>query len=249
MAAPRKAGGGEPHRARALLKEFGIGTSTIGDRSATTAAYGDRALTVPSPDGKSQHAVWATKDITDVDGLAAKLLVREHGSQYQPSPDEIAAQAAILRGAGGASYSDDAALLAQAHQQQNLVNQLYFQRMEGAEALIDKAKADEAFRARVAPMMGFSPAPEPAPVGKPAAAAVEAAAANPGAVNPEVDNWWTASAPELSDVPVLKEIPRYGLVGAGAIGAGALAYHLMATGQQQQDPAAYAATVQAMNAY
>jgi hypothetical protein len=70
-----------------------------------------------------------------------------------------------------------------------------------------------------------------------------------GVLKPEVNDWWTAHMPELKDVPVLNAIPNYGYAGAAAAGAGALAYHLMANGLQQQDPAAYATTVQAMNAY
>ena len=232
------------HAARELLKQFNIGRDVYGDRAGVTAAYGDQALTVPSPDGKHRHAAWAPAAIDDVDALAGEMLKRQHGKDYKASPDDVAAMAAQLR-----EYGDDEAVMAQAHQQQALANQLYYQRMEGAEALLDAAKKDEALRAQLAPMMGFTPAAEPAPVGKPAAPAAAAQAANPAAIPPEVDNWWTASAPELKDVPVLADIPRWGYVGAGAIGAGALAYHLMAAGQQQNDPAAYAAAVQAMNAY
>jgi hypothetical protein len=67
----------------------------------------------------------------------------------------------------------------------------------------------------------------------------------------------TVLKPEVNDaatfqMPYLKDMPLWGHglgAGAAAAGAGALAYHLMAGGQQQQDSAAYAATVQAMNAY
>ncbi|MCE2835442.1 MAG: hypothetical protein LW834_00320 [Cyanobium sp. 49614_E6] len=71
------------------------------------------------------------------------------------------------------------------------------------------------------------------------------------------DKYGTVLKPEVNDattfqMPYLQDMPLWGhAIGAGsaAAGAGALAYHLMVAGQQQQDPAAYAATVQAMNAY
>jgi len=65
-------------------------------------------------------------------------------------------------------------------------------------------------------------------------------------LKPEVNDAATFEMPYLKDMPLW----QHGLgAGAAAAGAGALAYHLMAAGQQQSDPAAYAATVQAMNAY
>jgi hypothetical protein len=73
-----------------------------------------------------------------------------------------------------------------------------------------------------------------------------------GVIKPEADNWWTASQSELKDIPVLGGLPRWGLaaLGGGTTAATAgLAYHLMAQGQQQSDPVAYASAVQAMNAY
>jgi len=65
-------------------------------------------------------------------------------------------------------------------------------------------------------------------------------------LKPEVNDAATFEMPYLQDMPLW----GHGLgAGAAAAGAGALAYHLMAAGQQQSDPATYAATVQAMAAY
>ena len=240
------------HKARALLEKFGVGKSTIGDRMLGTAAFGDAALTVPSPDGKSQHMVWATK-AGGLEGAAAGLLKRS--GITNPTPEQLDGAMSELRAAGGDRYPDDAALTRQAMVQQNLAAQGRYQRLEGIEAFMDQAKKDEKFRAEVAPYMGFSPAPEPAPVGKTPSPEVAAAAAVPAPaapINPEVDNWWTASQPELKDIPVLGGLPRWGLaaLGTGATAATVgLAYHQMAKGQQQSDPVAYAAASQAMNAY
>ena len=67
----------------------------------------------------------------------------------------------------------------------------------------------------------------------------------------------TVLKPEVNDaatfqMPYLKDMPLWGHglgAGAAAAGAGALAYHLMAAGQQQPDFAAHAAAVQSLNAY
>lgn len=238
------------HKARALLEQYGVGKSTVGDRMLGTAAYGDAALTVPSPDGKAQHMVWATKTASLDD--AVRGLLKRSGIE-NPTAEQLEAGLSQLRAAGGDRYATDEALLGQARVQQNLAAQGRYQRLEGIEAFMDQAKGDEKFRAEMAPFMGFSPAPDPAPVGKPPPADVAAAAATGSpAVNPEVDNWWTATQPELKDIPVLGGLPRWGLaaLGAGTTAASAgLAYHLMAQGQQQSDPVAYAAAVQQMNAY
>lgn len=53
-------------------------------------------------------------------------------------------------------------------------------------------------------------------------------------------------------MPYLKDLPLWAHAtgaGAAAAGAGALAAHLINSGQQQQDPAAYAAAIAAMNRY
>jgi hypothetical protein len=240
------------HKARALLEQFGVGKSTIGDRMLGTAAYGDAALTVPSPDGKSQHMVWATK-AGGLEGAAAGLLKRS--GITNPTPEQLAGAMNELRAAGGDRYADDAALAAQAMVQQNLAAQGRFQRLESVESFMDQVREDEKFRAEVAPYMGFNPAPEPAPIGKDPTAnevAAQAPALTEGTsapVKPEVNDWFTATVPELVDVPVLGGIPRWGYLGAAGAGGAALAYHLMAGGQQQSDPAAYTAAVQAMNAY
>lgn len=324
------AGDRKAHRARALLEQFGVGNSTIGDRQLTEAAYGNRALTVPAPNGRGTHAVWAHKGIGEVDQLAAELIKRERGARHQPSAEEIAAGVAQLRAAAGGAYGDDAALLQQARLQQRLVGQAFRQRQEAVEQVIDLASENPNFRQQLLPYMGIDPAalnarpaaaggdpawvmeaarqqaqgagysaasreaelreatlraehaaaledaqrmidaakvapqpPPPAtanaaastpPPGGDAAAAAAAARtnANPEVIPPEASNWWTATAPELKDIPVLKHIPNWGSVtaaGAGAAGAGALAYHLLMTGQQQRNNAEYAAQVQAMNAY
>lgn len=340
------------HRARALLKQFGVGKSTFADRQLTAAAYGDEALMVDASNGRTQHAVWAHKGIGGLDQLAAELIKRERGAKYQPSAEEIAAGVEQLRAAGGSVYGDDAALLAQAQRQQALVSQAFHHRQEAVEQALDLAQQNPDFRQKLLPYMGIDPAvlnarpaaataagdpawvaeaarqqaygagrsaanhdhaavmdavrqqaygagrtaadlehtaamaaaqeqhaaamaeaqrmidaakvtPQPPPpaTGNAAAStpppggnapAADAAAktnANPQEIRPEVDNWWTASSPLLKDVPVLKNIPNWGYVGAGAAGASALAYHLMTVGQQQQNNAAYAAQVQAMNAY
>jgi hypothetical protein len=238
------------HKARALLRQYGVGESVIGDRMLGTAAYGPAALTVPSPDGKAQHMVWAT-EAGGLEGAARGLLKRS--GITKPTPEQLEASLSQIRSAGGERYATDEALLGQARAQQNVASQGFFQRMEAIEGFMDKAKGDEKFRAEMAPFMGFSPAPDPAPVGKPPPAEAAAAAATGSpAVNPEVDNWWTATQPELKDIPVLGGLPRWGLaaLGAGTTAASAgLAYHLMAQGQQQSDPVAYAAAVQQMNAY
>ena len=238
------------HKARALLEQYGVGSHTYGDRALGTAAYGDAALTVPSPDGAKEHMVWAT-EAGGLEGAARGLLKRS--GIKKPTPEELEASLNEIRAAGGDRYATDEALLAQARAQQNVASQGYFQRMEAVERFMDKAKEDEKFRAEMAPYMGFSPAAEPAPVGKPPSPEVAAAAATGSeAINAEVDNWWTASQPELKDIPVLGGLPRWGLaaLGAGTTAATAgLAYHLMAQGQQQSDPVAYAAAVQAMNAF
>lgn len=314
----------EVHRARELLEQYGVGFDVTGDRSLTTAAFGDRALRVPSPNGKGQHVVWASKYQKTVEDVAKELLKRDYGRDHKPSAEEVATQLQVLRAAGGELYPDDDALMAQARLQQKLVAQASFQRMEGAERLLDLAREKADLREQLLPMMGVDPAVLNAkPAGDPAwvveatrqqaygagrsAAALEHAAAmaaaqethaaalaeaqraaaaervrpqssppatenasattpppggngpaadaankqaaNPDAVKPEVNDWWTATSPLLKDIPVLKDIPNWGYVGAGAAGASALAYHLMAAGQQQQNNAAYAAQVQAMNAY
>lgn len=296
------------HRARELLKKYGVGFDVKGDRSLTTAAFGDRALRVPSPNGKGQHVVWASQYQQTVEDVAKELLKRDYGRDHQPSAEEVATQAQALRAAGGELYPDDDALMAQARLQQKLVAQASFQRMEGAERLLDLARDKADLREQLLPMMGVDldairaegrsvadlehaaamtaaqeahavalaeaqraadaarvmpqpspPATEnasattPPPGGNgPAADAANKQAANPDAVKPEVNDWWTATSPLLKDIPVLKDIPNWGYVGAagvGLAGGGALAYHLMAAGQQQQNNAAYAAQVQAMNAY
>ena len=277
------------HPARALLEKYGVGKSVIGDRMLGRAAYGDAALTVPSPDGKSQHMVWAVKP-GDLTGAATELLKRsgitnptpeqlkgamselraagkagglegaaagllKRSGIIDPTPVQLKGAMSELRAAGGDRYPDDDALTKQAMVQQNLAAQGRYQRPEAIEAFINQAKSDEQFRAEVAPYMGFSPAPEPAPVGKTPSPEIAAAATAPVAsapINPEVDNWWTASQPELKDIPVLGGLPRWGLaaLGTGATAATVgLAYHQMAKGQQQSDPVAYAAASQAMNAY
>lgn len=71
------------------------------------------------------------------------------------------------------------------------------------------------------------------------------------------DKYDTVLKPEVNDaatfqMPYLQDMPVWGhALGAAsaAAGAGAMAYHLMAGGQQQSDSAAYTAAVQAMNAY
>ena len=313
----------EAHRARELLKKYGVGFDVQGDRGLTTAAFGDRALRVPSPNGKGQHVVWASQYQQTVEDVAKELLKRGYGRDYTPSAEEVAGQVKALRDAGGALYPDDDALMAQARQQQKLVALASFQRMEGAERLLDLARDKADLREQLLPMMGIDPAalnarpaaaggdpawvmeaarqqaqgagysvvsreaelreaalraqledaqrmidaakvaPQPPPPATanaaastpppggdaPAAAAAARTNANPEVIPPEVNNWWTATAPELKGIPVLKHIPNWGYVGAGAAGASALAYHLMAAGQQQQNNAAYAAQVQAMNAY
>jgi len=212
-----------PHAARALLEQYGVGRDTLADRWLGSAAYGDRAVTVPSPDGKAEHMAWATKNAS-VEDVARGLLMRS--GIKNPSPQQLEEQLGVLRAAGGSAYPDDAALLGQMQRQQKLASQGKYQRMEAIEAFIDKAKADEKFRAEVSPMMGFTPAPEPAPPGKPAAPVVmEAVASQEDAA--------LAGAP-AAPAPINR---------AG------LAYHLMAKGQQQSDPVAYAAAVQSMNAY
>lgn len=343
------AGDRKAHRARALLEQFGVGNSTIGDRQLTEAAYGNRALTVPAPNGRGTHAVWAHKGIGEVDQLAAELIKRERGARHQPSAEEIASGVAQLRAAAGGAYGDDAALLQQARLQQRLVGQAFRQRQEAVEQVIDLASENPNFRQQLLPYMGIDPAalnarpaaaggdpawvmeaarqqaygagasnadlqnaavmdavrqqaqgagysvasreaelreaalraqledaqrmidaakvaPQPPPPATanaaastpppggdaPAAAAAARTNANPEVIPPEVNNWWTATAPELKGIPVLKHIPNWGSVtaaGAGVAGAGALAYHLLMTGQQQRNNADYAAQVQAMNAY
>ncbi len=64
--------------------------------------------------------------------------------------------------------------------------------------------------------------------------------------NPEVNTVEGFTAPLLKDLPPWGQAAAIGATGAGA---GALAYHLMAQGQQQQSTADYAAMAQAMNAY
>ena len=119
--------------------------------------------------------------------------------------------------------------------------------MAEAQRMIDAAKVTPQ---PPPPATGNAAANTPPPGGDaPAADAAAKSNANPREIRPEVDNWWTASSPLLKDVPVLKDIPNWGYVGAGAAGASALAYHLLMAGQQQQNNAAYAAQVQAMNAY
>ena len=240
------------HKVRALLEKFGVGKSTIGDRMLGTAAFGDAAVTVPSPDGTSKHMVWTTK-ADGLNGAAAGLLKR--WGIYEPTPEQLDDAMSELRAAGGSRYPNDAALVKQLIVQQNLAGQGHYQRLEGVEAFMKQVKSDEKFRAAVAPYMGFSPAPKPAPPGKTPSPEIAAAATAPLAsapINPEVDNWWTASQPELKDIPVLGGLPRWGLaaLGTGATAATVgLAYHQMAKGQQQSDPVAYASASQAMNAY
>ena len=65
-------------------------------------------------------------------------------------------------------------------------------------------------------------------------------------VKPEVNTIEGFNAPLLKDLPPWGQAAAIGATGAGA---GALAYHLMAQGQQQQSAADYAAMAQAMNAY
>jgi hypothetical protein len=74
-----------------------------------------------------------------------------------------------------------------------------------------------------------------------------------GVIKPEANDYWSAGMDELKNIPVLGGLPRWSLAATAAAAGGAaatgLAYHLMAKGQQQADPVAYASTVQAMNAY
>jgi hypothetical protein len=239
------------HAARKLLERYGVGDSTIGDRWVTTAAFGNDTVMVPSPDDKSDHVVWATKKAT-LNDVAAGLVQRGLAKGQKPTDEQVAASLAQLREAGGGL--DDEALLAQLQAQQNVSSQARFQRMESVERLMDRMKKDEAMRAELGPYFGFSPSPDPAPIGKPPEAPPQSPAANPEAspaVKGEADDWWSASAEELRNIPVLGGMPRWGLAatGLGTAAAAGLAYHLMAKGQQQADPVAYASTVQAMNAY
>lgn len=236
---------------RKLLQGFGVGTNVVADRMIGTTAYGDAALMVSSPDGKSKHMVWATKK-AGLDDAARGLLKRE--GIENPTAEQIDNQLQAIRAAGGERYSTDEALLAQAQAQQKVASQAYFQRLEAVEAFLARAKTDPEFRAAVGPEMGF-PATAAPPGKPPGADDVAAKAANPEGIKPEANDWWTASQPELKDIPVLGGLPRWGLaaLGAGTTAASAgLAYHLMAQGQQQSDPVAYAAAaqaIQAMNAY
>lgn len=239
------------HAARELLVKYGVGKSTLGDRWLSTAAFGEDTVMVPSPDGKSQHVAWATKKAT-LDDVAAGLVQRGLAKGQKPTDEQVAASLAQLREAGGGL--DDEALLAQLQAQQNVSSQGRFQRMEAVETLMDRMKKDEALRAELGPYFGFSPSPDPAPIGKPPEAQAQSPAANPAAtpaVKAEADDWWSAAQPELQNIPVLGGMPRWGLAatGLGTAAAAGLAYHLMAKGQQQSDPVAYASTVQAMNAY
>jgi hypothetical protein len=239
------------HAARTLLVKYGVGDDTLRDRWAAKAAFGDNTVMVPSPDDKSGHVVWATEKAT-LNDVAAGLVQRGLAKGQKPTPEQVAASLAQLREAGGGL--DDEALLAQLQAQQNVSSQVRFQRMEAVEKLMDRMKKDEALRAELGPYFGFSPSPEPAPIGKPPEAPPQSPAANPEAapaIKAEADDWWSAAQPELQNIPVLGGMSRRGLAatGLGTAAAAGLAYHLMAKGQQQSDPVAYASTVQAMNAY
>ena len=65
-------------------------------------------------------------------------------------------------------------------------------------------------------------------------------------IKPEVQTIEGFSAPLLKDMPAWGQAAAIGGVGAGA---GALAYHLMAQGQQQSNSADYAAVMQSLAAY
>lgn len=239
------------HAARDLLMKYGVGKDVLADRWLATAAFGDDAVVVPGPDGKGEHVAWATKGAS-LEAAAAGLARRGLPREQDPTPEQVQASLAQLREAGGGM--DDAALLAQLQAQQNVGSQGRFQRIEAVEHLMDRMKKDEAVRAELAPYFGFEPSPTPAPVGKAPEAPPQSPVANPEAapaVNAEADDWWSASAPELRNIPVLGGMPRWGVAatGLGTAAAAGLAYHLMAKGQQQSDPVAHAAVVQAMNAY
>jgi hypothetical protein len=248
----------QQHAARKLLEKYGVGKDTLADRFLGSAAFGQNAVMVSSPDGKQKHMVWATKD-AGLEDVASGLLKRSGISK--PTPDDLDGMLEQLRSAGG--DRDDAALLDQMRVQQKLASQGRFQRIEAVESVMDEMKQNEAMRAELAPYFGFVPESEPAPIGKPPApeAAPEAApvpqnAAVPpptgaGAIKPEADDWWSASQPELKGIPVLDGMPRWGLAALGGttIGGSALAYHLLAGGQQQSNYGDYAAAAQAMAAY
>ena len=199
------------------------------------------------------------EQVTDHLKYAASELLKRSGI-YNPTPEQVQDSLAQIRAAGKGRYDSDFALLERALIQQKLGSQGRYQRIEAVEALMDASKQDEKLRAALAPHFGFQPSPEPAPIGKAAAPPVTPAPnlppaamppVNSGAVKPEADNWWTASQPELQNIPVLGGMPRWGLaaLGVGVPAGAGLAYHLMAQGQQQPGGSGYAAAVQSMNAY
>ena len=245
------ASGGGPSL-EALWKAAGLGNgegSMKADKQLSRAAYGQGTAVGPSPSGRGSHVLFANSADTDLERLAAATL--RTSEVRDPSPEQIANRVAEIRSMNPGR--DDAGIMEQARMQQAISNSNFHLRRDAFEEGLTAARGNEELLAYTLSRVGVTPAAAQSPVGKaPTPEMAATAAANPQAVNPEVDNWWTASQPELKDVPVLGGLPRWGLaaLGGGTTAATAgLAYHLMAQGQQQSDPVAYASAVQAMNAY
>jgi len=250
MSAGRQAAGAPGDlNLKTVWKGANLGRNIEADVQLSRAAFGQNAAVGPSPAGRGSHVLFARSADSDLEKLAAAHLLTS--GIKDATPEQIASHVAAIRSMNPGR--DDAAILEQARRQQAISESAYHIRSEAFDQGLGAARGNEQLMQYALSRLGVTPAAATPPVGKPPSPEVTAnAAANPQAVHPEMDNWWTASQPELKDIPVLGGLPRWGLaaLGAGTTAASAgLAYHLMAQGQQQSDPVAYAAAVQQMNQY
>lgn len=236
-------------------------------RKLTRSIYGDQTVAIDLG-GKEPHVVVARSDDADLSSVARGVL--QAAGINKPDDGQVAGMVTRLVEAGGAAgFGDDkAALMNQLRGQQTVATNHGMARLNGMIDLLSKARTDGPFRQKLAATIGLdgpdldgmlqSVANGLGSADEQVRAGAESQVAQiqkvlGSVIKPEVNDWNAQPVAAFKDLPVMQSLTNGQMAMAAATGAGAasvmLANQLMAKGQQQNDPVAYAAAMQSMNAY
>lgn len=236
-------------------------------RRLTQSIYGDQTVAV-NLGGKEPHVVVARSDDADLSAVARGVL--KGAGINKPDDAQVAGMVKQLVEAGGAAgFGDDkAALMNQLRGQQAVATGHAMARLNGMIDVLRKAQTDGPFRQKLAATVGLdgpdldgmlqSVADGLGSADEKVRAGAESQVAQiqkvlGSVIKPEVNDWASQPVGAFKDLPVMQSVTNGQMAMAAATGAGAasviLANQLMAKGQQQSDPVAYAAAMQSMNAY
>jgi len=236
-------------------------------RRATQRIYGDQTVAVDIG-GKEPHVVFANSKDANLNDVARGVL--QSAGINNPDDKQVAGMVKQLVAAGGAAGlgDDKAALMDQLRRQHTAGFDHQNARNNGMIDLLLSARKDGPFRQKLAATIGLdgpdldgmlqSVADGLGSADEKVRAGAESQVAQiqkvlGSVIKPEVNDWASQPVGAFKDLPVMQSVTNGQMAMAAATGAGAasviLANQLMAKGQQQNDPVAYAAAMQSMNAY